>query len=372
VRQLINPAKESKGFIEGIKWRGEINASQRTEMQAAQNVAQVFLGLNLKCASCHNSFISDWKLKDAYAFANIFADSSLEINRCDKPTGQFTRPAMLWKNLGTIDSAATKKVKLEQLASIMIKPENGRLYRTLVNRIWKQMLGRGLVEPVDQMDNQPWSQDLLDWMSFDFQKNGSDLKRLIYLIASSKTYQSVSVGMKEPNDIFQQDYTFKGILRKRISAEQFADIAGAIIDPIFSDSIMMYKPTFDAGFIPNGGFFARAAFVANNPLLISMGRPNRENVATSRETQATLLQALELTNGSTFNSMLKRGSLKWKLKYGTAEVIIQQLYTQALGRTPSQKEKEIAKKMLGEKPNEDSIQDLFWAVMLLPEMQIIY
>ena len=88
----MDPVKESKGFIEGIKWRGEINASQRTEMQAAQNVAQVFLGLNLKCASCHNSFISDWKLTDAYGFANIFADSSLEINRCDKPTGKFIRP----------------------------------------------------------------------------------------------------------------------------------------------------------------------------------------------------------------------------------------------------------------------------------------
>ena len=71
VKELVDPVKESKGFIEGIKWRGEINASQRTEMQAAQNVAQVFLGLNLKCASCHNSFISDWKLTDAYGFANI-------------------------------------------------------------------------------------------------------------------------------------------------------------------------------------------------------------------------------------------------------------------------------------------------------------
>ena len=77
-------------------------------MQAAQNVSQVFLGLNLKCASCHNSFISDWKLTDAYAFANIFADSALEINRCDKPTGKYIGAAMLWKELGTIDSAAKR------------------------------------------------------------------------------------------------------------------------------------------------------------------------------------------------------------------------------------------------------------------------
>ena len=99
-------------------------------MQAAQNVSQVFLGLNLKCASCHNSFISDWKLTDAYAFANIFADSSLEINRCDKPTGKYTGPAMLWKQLGSIDSTATTKVKRQQLSENITKPENGRFKRS--------------------------------------------------------------------------------------------------------------------------------------------------------------------------------------------------------------------------------------------------
>ncbi|HEX5025176.1 MAG TPA: DUF1549 domain-containing protein, partial [Agriterribacter sp.] len=88
VKELISPTDESKGFIKGIQWRGTINASQKTEMQAAQNVSQVFLGLNLKCASCHDSFVSDWKLDDAYAFANIFSDSTLEVNRCDKPTGR--------------------------------------------------------------------------------------------------------------------------------------------------------------------------------------------------------------------------------------------------------------------------------------------
>jgi hypothetical protein len=93
-------------------------------MQAAQNVAQIFLGLNLKCASCHNSFISDWKLSDAYAFANIFADSSLEINRCDKPTGKYTGTRMLWTTLGTIDSSATRAVKQSKLATLMVQASN--------------------------------------------------------------------------------------------------------------------------------------------------------------------------------------------------------------------------------------------------------
>src|SRR3546814_14972334 len=91
VSELISPTKESEGFIKGIRWRGTVNSSQSTEMQAAQNVSQVFMGLNLKCASCHDSFISDWKLSEAYAFANIFADTTLQIARCDNPTRSETR-----------------------------------------------------------------------------------------------------------------------------------------------------------------------------------------------------------------------------------------------------------------------------------------
>jgi len=169
VEELVNPDKNSSGFTAGIKWRGAVNASQTTEMQAAQNVSQVFLGLNLKCASCHNSFINNWQLTDAYGLANVFADSSLEINRCDQPTGKYTRPKMLWEELGSIDSIGTRARKMAQLSKIITQPANGRLYRTIVNRVWKQMMGRGMVEPVDQMDNAPWSQDLLDWLAFHFQ-----------------------------------------------------------------------------------------------------------------------------------------------------------------------------------------------------------
>ncbi len=251
VKELVSPNDSSKGFVEGIKWRGVVNASQATELQAAQNVSQVFFGLNLKCTSCHNSFISDWKLDDAYAFANIFADSSLEINRCDKPTGKFTNARMLWKQLGTIDSAAPRKVKMAELAENITKPQDGRLYRTLVNRIWAQLMGRGLVEPVDLMDNEPWNQDLLDWTAYNFQQNGANIKELIYLITTSNTYQLPSVGFKEPAQIIATDYKFTGILRKRMSAEEFSDAVGTIIGPLFPDSLEAYHPEGQPGYDPS-------------------------------------------------------------------------------------------------------------------------
>uniref|UniRef100_UPI0039834482 DUF1549 domain-containing protein n=1 Tax=Daejeonella sp. TaxID=2805397 RepID=UPI0039834482 len=372
VKELVSPDEESKGFVEGIKWRGVVNASQRTEMQAAQNVSQVFLGLNLKCASCHNSFISDWKLEDAYAFANIFADSTLEINRCDKPTGKFTDARMLWRELGVIDNKATVSRKRAQLAENMIKPENGRLYRTLVNRIWAQLMGRGLIEPVDVMDNEPWSRDLLDWMAFNFEQNKSDMKELIYLITTSKTYQLPSAGFKDATKIVSQDYKFTGMLRKRMTAEQFADAAGTVIGPLFHDSLVKYRPFMQSGYVRPSPLFARASLVINNTFLTALGRPNRETVSTSRESQANLLQALELTNGERFNSMIRKGAEVWKQRYKHSDKIIKEIYKRALGREAQPKEFKIAKKLLGDKPETDSIEDLIWTIMLLPEFQIIY
>ena len=78
VRELVDPIPESEGFTKGIVWRGVVNASQRPPVQAAQSIAQVFLGVNLKCASCHDSFIDDWRLVDAYGMASVYSEEPLE------------------------------------------------------------------------------------------------------------------------------------------------------------------------------------------------------------------------------------------------------------------------------------------------------
>jgi uncharacterized membrane protein/mono/diheme cytochrome c family protein len=370
VKELVSPDKKSEGFIRGIKWRGTINASQRVEMQAAQNISQVFLGLNLKCASCHDSFISDLKLSDAYAFANIFSDSTLEINRCDKPTGKFAGTKIIFEELGSVDSTLTVDEKLNQLADFITAPKNGRLYRTIVNRMWAQLMGRGIVEPVDLMDNEPWSQDLLDWLASDFYENKNNLKDLIFKITTSKTYQLPSVGIKTENDIVNVDYVFKGMHRRRISAEQFIDAVSCIIDAVYSDTLRQYDPYNKT--IPSEPNFSRASLVKNDIFLTALGRPNRENVSTSRSSQANLLQALELTNGNKFTNVLESGAKKWKEKYQTNEQIINELYKSSLGRYPEKSELSVANKLLGSTPNEENIQDLMWAIVLLPEFQLIY
>ena len=141
-----------------------VNESQRREIQAAQSVAQVFLGTNIKCASCHDSFVNHWKLTDAYALASVFAEGPLELHRCDQPTGVSSTIGFLYPQLGAIDPQSSRVERARQLADLVIHPENGRLARTIVNRLWSKLFGRGLVEPVDNMDAEPWHQDLLDYL----------------------------------------------------------------------------------------------------------------------------------------------------------------------------------------------------------------
>ena len=231
-------------------------------------------------------------------------------------------------------------------------------------------MGRGIVEPVDMMDNAPWSQDLLDYLAYDFDQNGHDIKKLLYNILTSKTYQLPSIGIKDAGLLTSNDFVFQGMVRRRMSAEQFADAISVAFNPMYADSVMALKrlPETIKSEIP----FPRASLVINDPFMTALGRPNRETVSTSRNSQANLLQALELTNGTKFNSTLKNGAIKWQAKYPTSDLLVKELYRKSLGREPQPKELSVAQKIVGTKPSVEGIQDLVWAIALHPEFQLIY
>ncbi len=242
VAQLINPVPESEGFAKGIIWRGAVSASQRPEVQAAQNVSQVFMGINMKCNSCHDSFISDWKLADAYGLAGIYSDAPMEMYRCEVPLGTTATIKFLYPQIGAIDGTAPKKEKMREFASLMTCPQNGRLSRTIVNRMWARFLGHGIVEPLDEMDNEPWYPALLDALAIDLQDNNYDLKRTILEILTSKAYQLPSVGMGDPSE---KDFTFRGPVVRRMSAEQFCDATAQVTDAWTEQSAAKIPELFD-------------------------------------------------------------------------------------------------------------------------------
>ena len=355
VRELINPVNGSDGFIKGIVWRGTVNASQVAEMQAAQNVAQVFLGLNIKCASCHDSFINDWTLKQTYALASIFSDGPMDIHRCNKPTGEKASPDFLYPELGNVDPKASRSERVKQLSGIITSPKNGRLARTAVNRLWAIFLGRGLVEPVDEMDNPSWNQDLLDWLAVDLVNHSYDLKHTINLILTSNAYQRPSVTFDE-----DAEYIFEGPVVRRMSAEQFLDGIDQVILAANSDA-----KDRDTG-------RKRAGMRNLDRLMRTLGRPKRDVVVTRRESTATTAQLIELSNGKPLADLMARGGQEWVKQRKGPESIIGSIFTSALGRLPSKMEIKTAHKIVGDPINAKGVEDLLWMLAMHPEFQLIH
>jgi mono/diheme cytochrome c family protein len=221
VRELVNPSEDTEGYAQGITWRGTVSASQTREVQFAQSVSQSFLGLNLKCASCHDSFIDKWKLSDAYGLAAIYSEKPIEMARCEKLTGKTAVPAWPFPELGQVDPAAPRNQRLKQLAELMTHPDNGWFARTMVNRLWAAMLGRGLVHPVDAMGTEPWNEELLDYLGWEFARQRFDLKASLRLIATSHAYQAEAAPRVKDDE--SAPFVFRGPRAKRMSAEQFLD-----------------------------------------------------------------------------------------------------------------------------------------------------
>ena len=371
VRELIKPTPDSEGFIKGIKWRGRVNASQVAELQFSQNISQVFFGVNMKCASCHDSFIDNWKLDDAYALAAIVSDKPLEIYRCDKATGKTAVAGFLWPELGSIDSKLPKDKKLEQLASLVTHPDNGRFSRTMANRIWQKLMGRGIVHPVDMMANKPWNDDLVDYLAGYFKENKYDLKKLIGHITSSRAYQYKAATFAE--EPASENYVFNGPMYKRMTAEQFMDAVWLVTGtaPAKADAPLPKDIPAASGSAKRN--MIRAVLVHSNLLMRTLGRPNREQVVTTRAELLTTLEALDLASGSIFHDLVTRGGrqILAELKDKSKDAIIKNVYMRSLGRNPDASELSGASLLLGEKPDADSLADLLWVIFLLPEFQLI-
>jgi hypothetical protein len=367
VGALVNPAPTTAGFTKGIVWRGVVNASQTPQMQAAQNISQVFMGVNLKCASCHDSFINDWQLADAYGLASVYADGPLEMFECDRPTGKNAEAKLLYPELGTIDAKAPRDVRLEQLAHALLSPRNGRLPRTIVNRLWARLMGRGLVEPIDDMEQTAWHPDLLDWLAEDFVANGYDLRKTIARIVTSRAYQAVAVDQPDPGDA----YVFTGPAVRRMSAEQLSDAVGMLTGEWAGKAAGEFDFTLvPAHAVPRTGEI-RASLRPSDPLMTALGRPNREQVVTRRVEAATTLQSLELINGATLSERLAGGAARLAAAHERPPALIERLYEQALGRMPTNAERAGCTELLGPSPAPEDIEDLLWAIVMLPEFQLI-
>ncbi len=296
--QLLNPTRpeDPDGFLTGVNWRGDSSASQMPWIQAAANSAQIFLGINLKCNACHDSFISKWKLKDAYGLAAYYSpDPKLELVRCDAKTGEVTGPQFLYPSLNR-PSGESLQERHAAAAEMFLDPKNGRTPRTIVNRYWAQLMGRGIVEPRDDMDGEPWSPEVLDWLAAELVARNWDFQWLIETIVASSAYQLPAVAEPAP----AKGFVFRGPQVRRVTAEQLIDSLSAITGE---------WPVLERG-NQKQARYVREAHRPASPLSLALGRPFRDQVITERATDATTLQMLELVNGKGLYQHLHRGALR--------------------------------------------------------------
>ena len=357
VATLVNPTPDAAGFANGIVWRGEFNSAQSPPMQFSQNVAQVFLGENLKCASCHDSFIDAWTLEDAYGLAAVWSEAPLELHRCDIPTGRTAIAKFPFDEIGDVDPGAPRVTRLKQLAALMSSPENGRVARTLVNRIWARLFGRGLVEPVDSMSSEPWDPDLLDWLASDFADHGFDVKRLLVQIASSQAYRRAATPAPR-GEVF----VFRGPVPRRLTAEQTLDSISMVAG--------VCPPKRAAPAAPGGSAseFVRSSVVPADSLMRTLGRPNREQVVTTRPQELSMLQALELTNGAAYAELMNRAATAISARTSDP---VDAIYLGLLSRPPTAEERILAAEILAESDPPAGCADLLWTITMLPEFQLL-
>ncbi|MEA2630298.1 MAG: hypothetical protein QOE66_517, partial [Chloroflexota bacterium] len=279
----------------------------RDPENSVETTAQLFLGVPIQCAKCHNHPFERWTQDDYYGFAAffsrvkqkngplpddevIFAAHEGEVRQ--PRTGKVMKP----KALGgpTFDDAGQAD-RRDALAAWLTGPDNPFFARSLVNRVWFHLVGRGIVEPVDDFrDSNPASNDeLLDGLTAAFVQGDFDLKGLIRSILNSRTYQ-LSARTNELNA--EDTLYFSHAVTKLLTAEQLLD---AICD-------FTSMPEKFAG-LPMG---TRATQLpdgeVNHPFLKAFGQPARELACEcERESDSNLSQALQLIGGATVNGKLR-------------------------------------------------------------------
>ncbi len=326
----------------------------------AEQVGTMFLGAQIGCARCHAHPSDRWTQEDYHRFAAYFA----HVNRDggvvrDGERGEVEHPqnglALPPKPLGAEPAAAPKGTRREQLADWLVTPDHPLVARSLVNRVWRHLLGRGLVEPVDdlRLTNPASHPVLLEALAAQFVASGFDLRELVRTIARSRTYQLSSRPL--PGNA-QDDRLHSHALIKTPSA------------PVLLDMISQATGVPEA--FPDQPDVARAIQLvgAQTPsyALDVFGRCARER---SCETASTagggLAQALHFINGTTLQARIRSGVLAdLTASPATDAAVVETLYLRTLSRPPRADEGRAWEALLAEAPQrEELLEDLWWALL---------
>jgi hypothetical protein len=349
---------------------------RREPEEIAPLVSQLFLGIRLECAKCHHHPFESWGQAQFYEFAAFFArigrkgtglsppiSGSEEIIYTAKSgsvkhplTGIVLGPRALYGSAAVSDDPDSDP--REALARWMIAPENPYFARVIVNRVWAEIMGRGIVDPVDDLraTNPPSNGPLLDALADDFRRHGYDLKHLIGTILASSVYALSS----EPNDRNVADTrNFSRHYRQRLRAEVLLD---AISD------VTGVPDTFAAA--PPGSR-ASAIWTHRVPSLFldTFGRPDpNQDPPCERTGDTSVVQALHLMNAPELHRKVTSDAGRAARLAGGKQpprAIVEELYLLAYARRPTDEELAVGVSLF-EGPKVDrraAVEDLLWALV---------
>jgi hypothetical protein len=354
--------------------------------ELTEKTTVTFLGLSLTCARCHNHPIEKWTQDQYWALANLFSrvaqkngDRPGEVIVYDLPSGDVPHlrrgiPMPPAPPDGPALDLSDPRNRREYFAAWLTSPDNPYFARALVNRVWRHFLGRGLVEPEDdlRLTNPPTNPELLDALTRDFVQHRFDVKHLIRTILNSATYQrsSQTIAENEADDRFYSHY-----LVRRLPAEVVLDIYSQVTEvPTVFSQIKVGTTGGVAGtdqFPPGTRALQLPDSLVVSGFLDSFGRPDRSQPCScERMSDASMSQALHLNNGQTLNEKLraKNGRIeKWVQEKVPLDEALRRLYRLALCREPTQKEQQQMLAALKEAQPREALEDLFWAVLTSPE-----
>jgi hypothetical protein len=342
-------------------------------------VSQLFLGIRLECAKCHQHPFEVYGQKDFYSLAAYFAKLGRKGRGISPPisgseeflftstsgsvqhplTGETLEPAPLF---GTAPEVAEGEDPRIAFAAWMTSTENHYFAQTMANRVWSDLMGRGLVEPVDDLraTNPPTNGPLLEALGRDFAENGYDIKHLIRRIATSHLY-GLSSEPKERNLVDTRYYSryYRQRLRGEVLLDAIAQITGI-------------PESFDA-MPPDSSAKELWTHRIGSLFLDAFGRPDpNQDPPCERVTDPTVVQTLHLMNAE--NLFQKVTSDKGRAaELASAELeperIVEELYLSVYSRRPTPDELDIGVSLYNNEESSlrESVEDLMWALMNTPE-----
>lgn len=335
------------------------------KLKLSENVAQLFLGIRLQCAQCHNHPFDRWTMDDYYSFAAFFAgvyrkpDEDYRQWTIFAGGGETTHPVkgipMPPKFLGTEAPPSASDDRRKPVADWVVAKDNPYFAKNIANRIWARYFGRGIVDPVDdvRVSNPPSNPALYEALGARLTEYGFDRRRLEMDIIMSHAYQRSVAAPQEESD----ERNFTHAVVRRIPATVLLDALGQITGgydkfrglPLGSSSLLTRNQAPESYFLQ------------------TFGRSQRSTVcACETKSEPTLSQALHLLNGDAVHGKIQRGGkIKTMLDAGkTPPQICEELYVAALTRLPTEEEKGKMEALLAaaESP-QAGLEDIFWAIL---------